>query len=333
MSEQTNPQQRESAPRTEWEIGKAMNGLFAGPEVAEPEQELEPESAPVEGTAAPGEEIENEASEGEDADQQDEGTPEPFIVATVDGKAIPVGSKEEAIPLVQKGLHYTQEMQKLRDEQRRWEGDREQMTAGLRQKETQYSAALDTLSQTYGFVLGEKAPDWASAEMQQLKKDKPEEYLAVREQWDQLGAIRSELDRVNREKREQEAKKWQDWAKAEQAALADKRPEWADATRRQQDYGLIRDYAVAQGITEPEIANLFDHRFWMILHDAARYRQAATAGKTKRETVTTKTAEPGSGKNVNQGDRQLRAARERLGKTGDVRAAGEIFQTFMTRRK
>lgn len=328
--QQTTPQPRESAPRTDWDIGKAMNGLFGGPAVAETPSD----EAPEEGTAAlDGEE--QDVTEGEDAGQQDEGTPEdkPFLVAKVDGKDIPVKSAEEAIPLVQKGLHYTQEMQKLRDEQRRFENERETMTTGLRHKESQYSAALETLSQTYGFVLGQSAPDWASPEMQQLKAEKPSEYLAIREQWDQLGAIRSELGRINREKQEAQQKEMQAWVKSQQEALAEKAPEWADPSRRQQDYTAIRDYAAAYGVTEPELANLFDHRYWLILRDAARYKQAEAAGKTKREAVASKTAEPGSGKNVNQGERGLRAQRERLRETGDVRVAGDLLHHMMTKPK
>lgn len=336
MPEQpTTPPQRESAPSTMWDIGKAMNGLFGG--VATEEQEAPAEAAPEEGTAAPeGEEVEA-STDSEDADPQDEETPPedtgPFLVATVDGKEIPVGSKEEAIPLVQKGLHYTQEMQKLRDEQRKFEGEREQIATGLRHQQEQYSSALQTLQATYGHVLGTEAPDWSSPEMQKLRAEKPNDYLAIREQWDQLGAIRSELGRINREKQEQQEKSFRQWLGEQQTALADKVPEWSDPTRRQQDYALIRDYATSVGITEQEIGSLYDHRQWLILRDAARYRQAEATGKTKREAVKSKTVEPGTGQNVNQGNREFRAAREKLAKTGDVRAAGDVFQQLMTTRK
>jgi hypothetical protein len=333
--QQTNPQ-GESGPRTEREIGRAMSGLF-GEVATEPEQEPEQDTAPDEGTADLDEADENEDASGdEDADPEDEGASEagPFIVAKVDGKDIPVATKEEAIPLVQKGLHYTQEMQKLRDEQRRFDSEREQIATGLRHKETQYTAALQTLHDTYGHVLGQEAPDWSSAEVQKLKTEKPSEYLALREQWDQLGAIKSELGRINREKQEAQQKQFQGWVKTQQEALAEKAPEWADPAKRQQDFALIRDYAGSLGVGEQELGNLFDHRYWLILRDAARYRQAEASGKTKREVVKTKTAEPGTGKNVNQGNRDFRAARDRLSKTGDVRAAGDVFQQLMsTKRK
>lgn len=334
--QQATPPAREAAPKNDWEIGKAMNGLFGAPVATDrhaEEQELDTDGAPDEGTAPGDESDEQERSGNEEADPEDEGTSkaEPFMVLKVDGKDIVIGSKEEAVPLAQKGMHYTQAMQQLRATEQQRASEHEQVTTGLRQRETQYAAALQTLNETYGFVLGKEQPDWASDEMQKLKRDKPEEFLAIREQWDQLGAIRSDLARIARERQEQEQKRLQGWIEKEQSALAEKRPEWADQARRQQDWSLIRDYAVSQGITEPEIGNLFDHRFWMILHDAARYRQAEAAGKTKREAAKLKTAEPGTGKNVNQGNRQFRAERERLRTTGDVRAAGNILQDLMTR--
>lgn len=331
----TTPPERESArPRTDWDIGKAMGGLFSPPATEkEQDEELDTGAAPRQDTAEPDEQEDEDLSGDEDADPDASATSaEPFLVLTVEGKSIPVGSKEEAIALAQKGTHYTQEMQRLRETQRQWEAERDREVASVRQKEDQYATALKQLDETYGFVLGKSAPDWNSPDMQKLKTEKPNDYMALRDQWDQLGAIRSELGRLGREKQEKAQKDYQAWLDGQQKAITEKRPEWSDAVRRQQDLGLIREYALTQGISDQEIGNLFDHRFWMILHDAARYRQAEAAGKSKRATPpTSKTAAPGTGRELNQGDRRVRAERERLQKTGDVRAAGNILQDLMTR--
>lgn len=331
----TTPQERESKPRTDWDIGKAMNSMFSPREApADDKQQLEAAADPDEGTPADDEAEEVEASGGEDAEPEGEQTSdEPFLVLKVEGREIKIGSKEEAIPLAQKGMHYTQEMQKLREREAQLSSEHEQASSTLRQQVDQYQGALKTLHETYSFVLGKDAPDWASAEMQKLKAEKPQEYLAVREQWDQLASIRSELSRIEQDKQKEADKQWQTWVRTEQSVLAEKRPEWTDATKRQQDWSLIRDYATSQGITEQEVSNLFDHRYWLILHDAARYRQAEATGKKKVATTGSKTVEPGTGKNVNQGERRFRQERDRLKSTGDVRAAGNILQELMTRKK
>jgi hypothetical protein len=311
-----------------------MNSLFSQGEDPADEQDLETDDAPDEGTAPEDEEQDEEASGGEDADPEDEETSTAAfkLPLKVSGKEIVIESQEEAIELAQKGMHYTQEMQRLRDEQQKWTETREQERGGLRQQVDQYKSALQSLHDTYGFVLGKEAPDWASTDMQKLRTEKPNDYLALREQWDQMGAIRTELSRIEQENQKESEKQFKSWVTKEQAALAEKRPEWTDATRRQQDWGLIQSYAAEQGISDQEISNLYDHRFWMILHDAARYRQAEAAGK-KKVAATTRTVEPGSGKNVNQGERRFRQERSRLKESGDVRAAGNILQELMTRKK
>jgi hypothetical protein len=326
----TNPA-GESGPRTDWDIGKSLNAFFEAPA---DEQDIEAEAIPDEGKIADDDEQEEtEASGDEDAVPEDEEpSDEPFLIATVNGKAIPVGSKEEAIPLVQKGLHYTQEMQKLRERETQLVSREQQIDQQLSQHVGQYQTALKQIHDTYGVVLGKQAPDWSSDEMQKLKAEKPQEYLQIREQWDQLGTIRSELSRIEAEQQEKQQKQYQAWLSEQQALLAEKRPEWTDAARRTQDFSLIQGYATSQGLTEQEIGNLFDHRFWMILHDAARYRQAETAGKKKVAEKGPRTAQPGTGRNVNQGDRHLRQVRETLRTTGDDRAAGILLQERMTRR-
>ncbi len=324
--------------RTMWDIGKALNGMFqpgaTDTPTEEQEQDIDADATPDEGMVAEDDEVVVEASEDEDADPESEETsaPEPFLTLRVDGKDITIGSKEEAIPLAQKGMHYTQEMQRLREEQRQWEEARERESIGIRQQREQYVTALQTLSSVYGHVLGSEPPNWASDEMATLKRERPDEYVALREQWDQLGAIRSEIARHQREEQEKQQKQFAGWVQQQQSALADKRPEWSDPTRRQQDYTLIRDYALGQGVTEQEIGALFDHRFWLILHDAARYRKAESAGKSTRPQAS-KTAEPGSGKGVNAGNRKYSDTRNALKKTGDPRAAGAIFQDMMTKRR
>jgi hypothetical protein len=307
-----------------------MNGFFTPADG----QELEAEAAPDEGKVADDEEvIEDDASGDEQVDPDEvEETSAFSLPLKVSGKDVVIESREEAIELAQKGLHYTQEMQKLRGEQAQLASEREQVHSGLRQQVDQYATALKSLHETYGFVLGKQQPDWASADMQKLKAEKPTEYVQIREQWDQLGAIRAELSRVEQERQADEQKKFHAWVAAQQTALADKRPEWNDASRRQQDFSLIQKYAGEIGISDDEINNLFDARFWLILHDAARYRQAEATGK-KKVVATSKTVEPGSGKGINQGDRRLRAERENLRKTGDPRAAGNLLQELMTRKK
>lgn len=331
MAEQTTNPVGESAPRTDRDIGRALNGFFPGAD----EPQIEAHAAPDEGTVADDDDALDEASEGEDADPDAETTStDAFsLPLVVNGQQILIESKEEAIELAQKGKHYTQEMQKLRDEQQRFASEREQLQQGVRQRENQYATALQTLSETYGHVLGNQAPDWNSPEMLKLKAENLPEFTQIRDQWDQLGAIRSELSRIQQEQHAEQQKQFQQYAEKEFSALMEKVPEWTDQTRRQQDYNMIAAYAQSLGVPPEALGRVYDHTQWLILRDAARYRQAETAGKQKREAVKSQTAAPGSGKNVNQGNRTIRETREELRRTGDPRAAGRLLDNIMTPRK
>jgi hypothetical protein len=147
VPEQTNPTRESERPRTDWDIGKAMNALFV-----DPAEELEAKEAPVEDKATEDEEVvvDDEASGDEPADPDAEETPaDSFALPLkVSGKEIVIESRDEAIELAQKGMHYTQEMQRLRDEQQRFTSEREQLQQGVRQQVDQYATALQTLSAT-----------------------------------------------------------------------------------------------------------------------------------------------------------------------------------------
>jgi hypothetical protein len=331
MDNETYPT-RES-PKTDWDIGKAMNGLFNNTN-GSTESDNSPSDEDQEDFDEVLDDVEATSdSESEDQDAEGTSTDEPYMVVTVNGHDIVIGSKEEALPLARQGLHYTQEMQKLRDEQRRWEADRNSELRSLKERDEQYTNALRMLNDTYTYVLGDAPPNWNSNELQALKQQNPEQYMLMRDQWDQISAIRAELSRKSQDREQEANQNFQAWVANEQEAIRAKRPEWADPVRLQQDHQMIRDYTNSIGITDQEMNNMYDHRIWLVLHDAARYKQAEATSKQKRTANTgSKTVEPGSGKNINQGNRKIRNDHDLLKKTGDVRVAGNIFQEIMTQR-
>jgi hypothetical protein len=329
--QQTNPEG--SRQRSEWDIGAAMSGFMPGQATEQPEaedaaQELEADEALDDTEHAEADEAEEEdVSEDEDAEpEEEEVSEEPFLTLVVNGEERPVADREEATSLAQKGLHYTQEMQQLREEQRKWEGEREQITAGLKQQEGQYAQALETLASTFGAVLGEE-PDWSA-----LYQQDPESYAQQRAQWDNLAAIRNEQQRITREQQEQQQKQWQDWVQDEKGQLEAKKPEWTQPEQRQKDWNAIREYGQSQGLTDAELSNLYDHRFFLILHDAARYRQAQTNGKKKAKQAASRTVAPGTGDKVNSTSRQYRKEREKLKATGSEAVAANLFQQMLTKK-
>lgn len=319
MSEQTQP---EGSQRGEREIGAAMGALFPtpAPQPVEEEELAEDSDEPTEAST------EEEASEEEPADPEDEEpSDQPFMTVVVDGVERAIATEEEAISFARQGMHYTQEMQKLRETEREHAAQHQTTIAQLRQKETEYAAALSTLSDTFGAVLGAE-PDWSA-----LYAENPEQYAHTRAQWDQLAAIRAEQQRIVGEQQQQSQRQMQQWAQQQADALRGHKPEWTDPATKQKDLGLMRDYALSIGSTDEELRQIMDHRFWIMLHDAARYRQAQSTGKQRIVKAKTKTAEPGSGtKTTSQAMNKLR---QRVAETGDEQAASQLLQHMLTSKK
>lgn len=347
MSEQQQTKPDEgSQQRSYHDVAKGMNAFFPGQadeqpdneEPTEPDatQQDPPEDEELDAQAEqPEPEGEEDVSDVEDAEAADEETSESDfrLTLTVNGEEVVVEDEDEARSLAQRGKHYTQEMQKLREEQREWETQRQEHVQELRQQQDQYAAALETLQQTFGAALGEE-PDWGSEEMRQLRTESPQQYAQLRDQWDQLHAIQAERQRIQQERRQEQMEQLREQAQQEADQLQAKKPEWSDPQQKQQDYELIRDYALEQGVSEKELQNFLDHRVWLILHDAARYREAQSTGKKQvKKAKKTKTASPGSKQDQTESaPRKYRKVRENLKETGDTRAAGELFQQLLTKQ-
>lgn len=334
MSETTNPQ---GSRRSNREVAKAMEGLFAEPEqvavAEEPDdaEELEESPEELEGEVEEQEVDEEEIVDDEDADPGEDAEPEDEEPSgefewelTVNGQKQTIADEEEARSLAQRGLHYTQEMQALREEQRNFQSERQAITAQLRQKENEYAQALTALEQTFGPVLGEE-PDW-----NELYSENPEQYAHMRAQWDQLSAIKAEQQRIAAERQKEHAEQMQARLQKELDELTAKVPEWSDDDKRKADIDMIRDYANSIGYSDQEIASIWNHRDFLVLRDAARYRQAQQAGKKEAKKAASKTVEPGKSKGpVNQKTRRYKQQRKRAKKTGKDSDIAPLMAQFI----
>jgi hypothetical protein len=314
MSEQTNP---EGSRRSNREVTRDLAALFMGEQEPEEVQEADGDDLDDEEIVAEGDDEGGEVEEedGEDAEPEDESEPSDAInwTLTVNGQEHAITDAEEARSLAQRGLHYTKEMQALRDEQRQWESEKQAITAQIRQKEEQYVGALKSLEQTFAPVLGQE-PDWNA-----LYSENPEQYAHQRAQWDQLAAIRSEQQRIAAERQKEGAAQFQKRIQKEFDQLTAKVPEWTDPTKQKADIDMIREYARGVGYSDDELGQLWNHRDFLVLRDAARYRQASQTGRKEVKKAASKTVEPGQSKGtVNQKSRRQKQQRNRARQTGRV---------------
>lgn len=100
----------------------------------------------------------------------------------------------------------------------------------------------------------------------------------------------------------------------EREILIGKKPEWADSQQYKSDQTAMSSYAKTLGFSDAELGNVFDHRFMMVLHDAARYAalQAAKPEAVKKVRAAPQMAKPGVRVNRSPAQSQALAARQRF---------------------
>ena len=108
------------------------------------------------------------------------------------------------------------------------------------------------------------------------------------------------------------------------------RPEWRDDTQFQVARGEISTYAQKLGFTPAELSGIFDHRFMLVLHDAARFAalQAKSPEAVKRVRAAPQQANPGA--RISRDPKQVatQQAKERFSKSRgrDQDAAAAYFE-------
>lgn len=231
---------------------------------------------------------------------------------------------------------YTQKTQQVA-QQRRQLQEAEDQTEQVRQGWLQHLQQLEDAAKA-------RRQLYSQAELQRLKQEDTYAYGQALEQQreldDQLGKIQRAREATQQESQQQTQRQRQRALQAEFEQLQSKLPEWQDPETRSQELETINKYAKDLGFGDQEIGGIADHRLYIVLRDAARYRasqQRAAETKTK-VTAAKKQAKVKSG-NLKPGKAQTPSSRstarskqkqQRFHKTGDVRdAASWIEDQFL----
>lgn len=263
--------------------------------------------------------------EDDDEDLSAEGGLEPgeLVTVKVDGE-----THEVTLDELKAGFsfraHNTRVSQELAQERQTLEEE----AAAVREERKLYGERLDQLEQALQGLTPEE-PDWDA-----LKKEDPQRYLLVRDEWDQhqarLRAIAAEKERLTEEEQKEALTTFQKRKAAEADKLVEAIPEWMDHDRARAELGSIKRAAISTyGYTDDELRGMIDHRGILVLRDALRYRKMKSKG---RETVEGKRKKRG-GTKVKPGSRARRkgpttkaarraaASRRRLAETGRIKDA------------
>jgi hypothetical protein len=294
--------------------------LFA----SEPEQQ-QPEAKASENAEVP----KTEATEAlADPEKVDDAAAEPEkVTIEVDGKTVEL-TKAELADAYKNGLRqadYTKKTMEAADLRKAADADlskareeRQKYAQGLQQAQSLVQAQLQEQSKI----------DW-----HQLRETDPTEFL---KQWHLYSERQANLQGIVREQQQINAKAEAEQAehvrsllKEQQEQLLAKLPEWKDEGKAKSEKAAIMDYLKSQGLEEAQISNITDHRVVLLSRKAMLYDQMmskAQAAAKKVENLPTKVAKPGGGE-TNPTDGRT-AAMKRLGETGSVRDAANVFAKF-----
>lgn len=325
-----------TGPLTQDTAAAVFEGLL-GDQFDEPAEEVAEEGeegeTPTE-EAEDGEEGEPDEPDEQDDDDSDEdaaeGDDDALIPVKVDGKIEKV-TLDELKKGYSRTKDYTQKTMDLAEKRKATEA----VEAAIVSERAKLAEIAKTLTERLT-ANGDPEPDWDA-----LRRDDPVEWAIQRQVWaekreeaQRLTGLQQALAAQNAEA---QAKNLAAQLEAEQGKLLEKMPAWKkDAARMQKDMTAIQEFAATElGFTPDELANIYDHRAVLALHDAMRFRQMVkkqaeleTSGKVKTVAKSPKPLVPSGAGNRPSKATARRNAIERVSKTGRVDDAANAFASL-----
>lgn len=189
-------------------------------------------------------------------------------------------------------------------EQQQW---RQAAHQQLQTHQAMAQAAMQMLNHDYQKV------DWNT-----LRAQNPAEYAALQAEFQQrqgqIGQFVSQVQAMAQQEAEQQQNALRQSLAQENDRLMNARPEWRNPDAFNKARDSMKQYARSLGFQDAELNSIYDHRYMLILSDAASYRalQAATPQALKQVRQAPPMAKPGSRVDVNPQEAKKQQALDRL---------------------
>ena len=266
--------------------------------------------------------------EAEDVDPEESALDDEKITVEIDGKMIEL-TKAQIAESHKNGLRqadYTQKTMAVAEARKAAEAetakaqtDRHNYATALQRNALQLEAVLEQQKQIDWEALISADPVEAMRQQHLLTK-RQEAYQQTQQQ---LQAI----DQQNQAERSQQALAHRE---TQQQELLAKLPEWKDPVKAAAESTAIKTYLKAQGFDDAALSNINDHRAVIMGRKAMLYDQMmskATAAAKKIQAIPQKVVRPGVGDSPQLDGRS--SAMQRLGKSGSVADAAEVWKTLL----
>lgn len=298
-------------------------------EVEEEEEDLDPDDDGEE-EEDPDDDGEEEEDEDEDEEDSAEIDPNTKVRVKIDGEETEV-TFEELRAGYSRTQDYTRKTQEVAEARKAVESEKEQVL----QQQQQWGNLLSQFQQQLQASLSGRS----EAEWQQLRAQDEIAYYEERDKertiQERIQAAQQEQQRVAQEQHEHQQKQLQTQAQAEQERLLEVIEEWKDPEVKAKEISRINEYAMrTAGFQPQELQGIIDHRAIRVLRDAAKYQELlqareATASKSKKTKVRTKTLKPGTQRTVKPSTTKRRKASQRLAREHSVDAAAGVFEHLL----
>jgi len=301
-----------------------LASLFAPKEPEGPTEDAKEE--PVKEEAAGEEEPEGDAKEspeGESDEDKAEGEEEEPAEPTVeiDGEKVTLSElKKDRL----RQADYTRKTQALAEQRRAVESENQR----IRADREQYKTRLDALEAYLAESLP-KEPDWGK-----LLAENPNQYAVEHAKHSQIKerrqAVYAERMRIAQQEADEQARSQSEYVAREHEALLEAIPEWKDEVKASTGKKELVAYAHDVGFTDEQLAGVTDHRVMLILRKAMQFDRLEKEGtKLRAKAEPAKVLKPGTvtqpgGKKAKT--QALKAAKDRLEKTGSVEDAARFFE-------
>jgi len=286
----------------------------AAPEEAS--EELEDDAGQAEDDAesedadAPDEEAETDGEEDDDADDAE---PVGAIEVEINGQTRTLTADEVRDGILMRS-DYTRKTQELANERAKFDAEREQAAAQIRQQ-------FEAVQALRG---DEQEPDW-----DKLYDEDPLGAPKIERQWRAKQAERQQMQQQMQHQREAQKRQHM----AQQAALLPELiPEWQDQSRAKAEQAELQQALIDDGFSPEDVAMVSDARLVKWLRAAHQHMKGQKAAK---ETVKKKVAgkprvqKPGSAKPKSAARSQVKANREIARKTQSKDAWTKVFEDLV----
>jgi hypothetical protein len=249
------------------------------------------------------------------------------VTAKIDGKEMQV-PLADVLKSYQLEGHVNNKSIELSNQKAQFEQEQHAVRAMLQQQIQQNqqlgNLAMQMLNHDYQKI------DWNS-----LRANNPAEFAALQQEFQQRQAgIQNYLGQIQQQTAMEAQQQQQNLAQqlaAENERLMGARPAWRDPAAFSKDREQMSQYARSVGFKDAELSQIYDHRYMLILHDAAQFRalQAATPQALKQVRQAPVMAKPGSRVDSNPNVAKRQQVMDRLGRNPrDQDAQADAFEFF-----